>query len=392
MIDRSSALDAAFSPLPPCDPSGPPLSSLLEAPESDPHPPEGHSPPPAHTVVSCLRLFSDSEIEHQRSDIEDRAPLSVVFRHSGWQGDRVRIFQALNRTCQPETRLNSFLHCGSQASVLQSIEDPSVYRIAGSACHDRFCLPCANERSHAIALNVLDVVKRRTLRFLTLTIKSDDEPLADLLDKLHDSFQKLRRTKLWKACVAGGVAFLEINWSESRQRWHPHFHILIEGKYLPYQQLKNLWLAITGDSFVIEIRIVTDAPTAARYVTKYASKPFNNTFLAKPNRLDEAIVALKGRKLVVTFGTWRGITLARTPTPGAWKNVGSLQRYIENAAFGDKHARAVLQSITTQPLEPLYARAPPLPPTGPDRSVPDPQQTWFGTWTADYSWNNHDDP
>jgi hypothetical protein len=324
--------------------------------------------------------------------IREPRSLAVCFRHSGWQGDRTRIYEALDRTAQPQSRRLNFENCGAHAHVLRNVDDPSVYRVAGSGCHDRFCLPCANERSHAISLNVLEVIKGHTLRFLTLTIKSDAQPLPELLDKLHDSFQKLRRTKLWKKCVTGGVAFLEINWSVDKQRWHPHFHILIEGSYLPYQQLKKLWHFITGDSFVIEIRIIRDGLVAARYVTKYASKPANKTFIAIPDRLDEAIVALKGRKLLVTFGTWRGITLAQTPSEGAWENVGSLERYIESAATGDSHAIAVLQSLTTANLESLYARAPPLPQTGPDRNIPDPQATWFGTWSNDGTWRNHDGP
>lgn len=380
-----------------------PLSSLLEAPETDLHPDPNLTS--AHELTRIdntdpnLTPTQNVEIAACKAYLADTARpvrephyLSVRFRHSGWHADRVRIYEALERTEQPLARKLGFLNCGAQAHILRNVEDPTIYRVAGSCCHDRFCLPCANERSHAIALNVLDVVKKRTLRFLTLTVKSDAEPLSDLLDKLHNSFQKLRRTKLWKKCVDGGVAFLEINWSEQRQRWHPHFHILIEGRYLPYAQLKSLWLSITGDSFVIEIRIVRDAPTAARYVTKYASKPFNKTFLHKPRRLDEAIVALKGRKLLVTFGTWRGITLARTPTPGAWENIGSLERYIQNAAAGDPHAKAILSALTDQDLEPLYARAPPLTPTGPDRTVPDPQATWLGTWQRDGTWRNRNDP
>jgi hypothetical protein len=392
MVDQRSALDP--DPL---------LSSLLEPPETDPHPPPQQPPAPAGTPITFTdpsltpgQILEIAAVKAALADttacIRNPHSLAVRFRHSGWRGDRIRIYESLDRTVQPQPRQLNFVNCGANAHVFRNIEDPSIYRIAGSGCHDRFCLPCANERSRAIALNVLDVVKQRTLRFLTLTVKSDTESLADLLDKLHGSFQKLRRTKLWQKCVTGGVAFLEINWSVDHQRWHPHFHILIEGSYLPYAQLKNLWHSITGDSFVIEIRIVRDSAQAARYVTKYASKPFNRTFVAIPQRLDEAILALKGRKLLVTFGTWRGITLAQTPTDGAWENVGSLDTYIIDAASGNNHAQAILRSLTTLDLESLYARAPPLPPTGPNRTIHDPQATWFGTWQQDGTWRDNDNP
>lgn len=326
------------------------------------------------------------------AEIDVRPPAAVAFRHSGWEATRRRIFDAFFRTAQPTNRKSQFQYCGSCAYILRNVEDPDVYRIAGSCCHDRFCLPCAKERSHAISLNVLEHLSKRRARFLTLTIKSTDEPLTDLLDKLYTGFQKLRQTKLWRASVTGGVAFLEINWSPERNRWHPHLHILIEGKYIPQPKLKALWYHITGDSYVVDIRLVLNADQAAKYITKYASKPFNNTFLTRPDRLDEAIVALKGRKLLLTFGTWRGVTLLHTPSDGAWQNVGSLQTYIENAAAGDKHARSVLNSLTTQPLEPIYARAPPLPPTGSAKPCTEKQLSWLGVWQSDGTWTNHEDP
>jgi len=388
MVDRSS--DSEPLPL---------SSSLLEPTETDPHPAPSTQPKPTYVRIDntdpTLSPEHNVEIAAVKDALADTAApirephsLAVCFRHSGWQGDRARIYEAFHRTAQSFSRQQNFENCGAHAHVLQSLDDPDVYRIAGSGCHDRFCLPCANERSRSIALNVIEIIEQRTLRFLTLTIKSDNEPLAVLLDKLHDSFQKLRRTKLWKKCVNGGVAFLEINWSVDKQRWHPHFHILIEGSYLPYTQLRNLWHAITGDSFVIEIRLVRDSTHAANYVTKYASKPFNKTFIAIPHCLDEAILALKGRKLCVTFGSWRGITLLHKPSDGAWQVLDTLQRFIERAAAGDSTCRAVLQSMTDRNLDALYARAPPLPLTVPDRTITDPQATWFGVWQENHTWND----
>lgn len=342
--------------------------------------------PPASPLLDPPETEYDHLHHVHRSQIEDQTSLSVIFRHSGWQGTRTRIFQSFHRTKQPPNRIRQFRWCGSHAYVLQSTDDPSIYRIAGSSCHDRFCLPCAKERSHAIALNVIHHLQKRTARFLTLTVKSDNEPLEELLDKLHNGFKALRQTKLWKQRVTGGVAFLEINWSPKLTRWHPHFHIVIEGKYIPHTQLRNLWYAITGDSFVVDIRQIRDANQATQYITKYASKPFNNTFLTRPERLDEAIVALKGRKLIVTFGSWRGLAVMAKPQAGAWRHVASLQRCIEQAAAGDTHSRHVLQSLTTASLEHLYQRAPPLPPTGPDRTIEPEQMTFFGHWDKDNQW------
>lgn len=279
--------------------------------------------------------------------------------------------------------MSQFRYCGSHAYVLRSFDDPPAYRIAGSCCKDRFCLPCANERSRSVALNVLDVAESKSIRFLTLTLRSTHEPLADLLHKLYTSFQSLRRRKLWTSRVTGGVAFLEVVWKPDKQRWHPHFHILVEGRYLPQQALRNLWYSLTGDSHIVDIRQVRDNAMASKYVSKYASKPFNNTFLNRTERLDEAILALKHRKLIVTFGTWRGVTLSPRPSDEAWQNLGSLESFITSAASGHHESQTILASLTDIDLTPLladaYKRGPP-----PDVPKPKPSQlTWLGVWQRD---------
>lgn len=314
--------------------------------------------------------------------------LSVNFRHSGWLHNRGLVAASICRTGQSFSRRRNFANCGSDAYVLRSLEQPDVYRLAGSACHDRFCLPCALERSRAISLNVLELTEGRQTRFLTLTLKASNEPLTVQLDKLYNSFQALRRRKFWKDRVYGGIAFLEITWSHQHQTWHPHFHLLIEGHYLAQQKLKTLWYNITGDSFVVDIRFVRDLRTAARYVTKYASKPFNNTFLNRPAQLDEALLAFKGRKLLLTFGTWRGVTLIKTPSEGSWEHVAPLNNVITDAAHGDPEARAILKALTDTDLQPLFDRVPPGTPPARPPPMPLDQLTFFDAWQQDgtYIW------
>lgn len=296
--------------------------------------------------------------------------------------------ESLHRTEQPQSRIEQFATCGQQSYVLRSLDDPTRYRIAGSSCHDRFCLPCANERSRTIALNVCDQIAGKQVRFLTLTLKASLMPLSDQLDRLYHAFQTLRRRKFWKQHVDGGVAFLECKWQQTQGHWHPHFHILIQGRYLPFRKLRAIWLEITGDSFIIDIRPVRDARMATNYVTKYASKPFSNTFVNRPERLDEAIVALKDRRLVLTFGSWRGVLLAAHPSDEAWEHVDSLEVIITAAAHGDDACRLILAALTDRDLSDLYARAPPPEIVAPAPAPPMSQLTFFGAWDRNGSWHH----
>lgn len=346
-------------------PVGPPLSPL-EALESDRQ----------DDIVRAGR----------RTQIDSRA--AVVFRHSGWQRPRSLVASALQRTDQCKSRTRAFADCGAQAFVLRSLDDPSQYRIAGSSCHDRFCLPCATERSCVIGGNVLELIKGKPIRFLTLTIKTTHEPLAGSLDKLYKSFQALRRRRIWRKHVTGGVAFLEVKWSPDARRWHPHLHCLVQGSYIDKSRLSRSWHEITTDSFIIDIRRPPNDAAVTRYVTKYASKPFNNTYLNRPELLDEAILALAGRKLALTFGTWRGAKLTGSSIDGCWEPVAALETILNRAARGHAQSRFILECLTNRKLDDFLPRSPPPLDLPEPKQEPLKQLTWYGTWNRDGTYVN----
>jgi len=292
--------------------------------------------------------------------------LSQVFRHSGWANHRRLVYAALMRTQQAPSRIISFADCGAEAYVMKSTDDPPRYRTAGSSCHDRFCTPCATERARVIAQNVCDKLGSTRVRFITFTLRNTDEPLRPMLSRLQVSFRAMQRTNLWKRHVTGGVAFLEIKRSGRTEAWHPHFHVLVQGKYIDKIRLQNTWHTITGDSYVVDIRCPGGARNVARYITKYASKPLNSSFLHARARLDEAIHALRGVRLCTTFGGWRGVLLVDKPDEGCWENVGPLADWIRDASRGDSHAVDVLRQLDADKaavcleLGPLLSRPPPF--------------------------------
>lgn len=344
------------------------------------HPPDHSSPVQAPEIDP--QYFADLT----GRGIERESRVAVLFRHSGWTHTRRLIAESLSRTNQTFAREYEFRNCGIWAFVVRSVDDPEKYRIAGSCCRDRFCLPCATERSHVIANNVVDHIGDGEVRFLTLTIKTGSEPLADQLDKLYGSFQALRRRKFWKRAVHGGVAFLELKWSNTGDRWHPHLHCLLQGTWIDKAVLVTAWKAITGDSYVLDIRKPPNATAVARYAAKYASKPFNSTYVGDPDHLDEAVLALAGRKLAVTFGTWRGLLLTATPDEGTWEHVGSLDQIICSAAHGNLDAIHIMAKLTDRDLTQLYARAPPIELVNVATPKRDDQATFFGAWQANASY------
>jgi len=317
-------------------------------------------------------LETDSHSPHRRTGLGTPGPLALNqesdqddfkmetdFRHSGWAGNRERVRSSLWRIEPSFTRISNFASCGTNAWVERCVQDPDRFRIRSDRCHDRFCLPCGQERSRVIAHNVRERLDPKIARMITLTVRSLAEPLTDLLDKLYKGFAKLRRSRLWLGTQLGGVAFLEVKWSVERQRWHPHLHVLAEGKYIAKPALSASWLKATRDSFIVDVGKIKSIESVVSYVVKYASKPMDASLFQDWNRLDEAILALKGRRLALTFGSWRGIKLMEVPGDDEWEVVCSLVAFIGRARKGDAQAAKVLRRSPLHEF-PSECRAPPV--------------------------------
>lgn len=291
------------------------------------------------------------------------ADVGTLFRHSGWQANRTRIRHALERCDVSESRLAAWDRCGTDAWVLRSVDEPDHLKIASATCKDRFCVPCADTRSVGIANRIRDRVPQDGISFLTLTLADADLSLTDLLDKIIKSFRKLRTWNQWRNRVKGGVAFLETKWNPAKRRWHPHLHVIMEADFLPQAEISAKWKAITKTSFIVHIKRPDNIETVIRYVTKYGSKPLDQSFVADADRLDEAIVAMRGRHLCLVFGSWRDWALTETDDATEWQAIDTLASLLRREARGDPDATAIMEQLrcqTKRPLEqPLLPRGPP---------------------------------
>lgn len=289
--------------------------------------------------------------------------VGVVFRHSGWKPDRDLIRDALARCDASQSRLDAWDGCGCDAWVMRSKDDRDRLKIASSTCKDRFCIPCGNTRSAGMGNRIRDKVPSSGISFLTLTLADSELSLADGLDKLIRSFRTLRTWRRWKQAVAGGVAFIEIKWNEALSRWHPHLHAIMEAGYLPKAEISDQWKLITKTAFIVHIKRPKNVETVIRYCTKYASKSLDQSFVANPDRLDEAIRALKGRHLASTFGTWRDWVLTDDDEHEEWQPIDTLESLLRREARGDPDAVAIMEQLRCSTRKtitmPKYERAPP---------------------------------
>jgi hypothetical protein len=198
---------------------------------------------------------------------------------------------------------------------------------------------------------------------VTLTLKHNEQGLTGEVERLYSAFKTLRKNPFWKKTQTGGIAFLEIKRSRDRQSWHPHFHIVTQGKRIDSRKLSALWKKITTDSFIVDVRPVRDDVEVVRYITKYASKPFDPTLFESQPVLQEAILALAGRRMAITYGDWKGLKMTTKPDADAWDFLDTLEGIAQRALAGDSKAYAILHAVcgqrTAQVMAYQAARHPP---------------------------------
>lgn len=225
-------------------------------------------------------------------------------------------------------------HCRNYRLKLQSCRcyawyarnvDTDQVRVLSRTCGLRWCPLCSQARRTYVSRSVAAWIKtERYSKFLTLTLKHSDDSLNSQIDRLNSSFVKLRSSKFFRTKVPAGVWFLQIKRSKDSGQWHSHLHCIISGQYLPQGKLSKLWLKITGDSKVVDIRLVKDPEKAANEVARYASSPANIE-TANPDDYLEIFNALHKRKVAGTWGLKGKVRLSRPAPekPGQWENIGS---------------------------------------------------------------------
>ncbi len=278
-------------------------------------------------------------------DAEYRAHVALCqgFRHSGWQRRREATAAALRMSGAAASRLERFAGCGAVAWVLRRKDEHATLRVASNRCHDRFCVPCADEHRRIVCRNLRTALAGKTLRFMTLTLRSADRPLKETLSFLAASWRRLRAVLAESNRLSGGVSFLELTLNEDTRCWHPHLHVICEGAYIPHAWLSAKWLEITGDSFIVDVRALRGADAAAGYVSKYASKALSASVVRDSERFVEAVDALQGTRTFNTFGDWTGLRLSESPDDdGGWEPLAPLWLIMLKAHAGDRDALAIL--------------------------------------------------
>lgn len=154
--------------------------------------------------------------------------------------------------------------------------------------------------------------------FVTLTVKDG----ADLLERfghLSSNMQRLiaRRRDHQSGFVGsqlvgvlGGVGAYEFKRGSGSGLWHPHYHaVWLSEKSIDAAAISEEWRGLTGDSFIVDVRPLYGESAQLgflecfKYAVKFSDLPLADNY--------EAYRLLARRRLVSSFGVFRGIDVSR---------------------------------------------------------------------------------
>lgn len=117
--------------------------------------------------------------------------------------------------------------------------------ITGKYCNNRWCLVCNRIRTAKLINGYLPVINSEIKEpmFTTLTIPNiSGEDLRSTIHKMIFAFNKLNRYLRDHHKGIKGVRKIEVTYSLKLKNYHPHFHLLIDGKQRA-EEVVSIWLS-----------------------------------------------------------------------------------------------------------------------------------------------------
>jgi hypothetical protein len=138
---------------------------------------------------------------------------------------------------------------------------------------------------------------------LVLTQAHKKETRKQSVKRLKTAFNNLIRREFWKEHFKGGTWSIEFT-KDKDNLHHTHLHVIgFRTKFFDIDLLREEWLSVTGDSYVLHLDRITDLSRGLLEVFKYVSKPLDiDGFTAEDLR---DFLNLRNTHLFGSFGEFR---------------------------------------------------------------------------------------
>jgi hypothetical protein len=141
--------------------------------------------------------------------------------------------------------------------------------------------------------------------------------------------------------AAGGVSSIEVKRGSGSGLWHVHSHAVWLCEEMPDAKiLAEEWQSVTGDSYVVDVRPFSGSDIATyiegfmevfKYAVKFSSLELSDNW--------EAFQLLAGRRLVNSFGLFRGVIVPEQMTDELLDDLPYVElfyQYIDGAGYSFK--------------------------------------------------------
>jgi Replication protein len=191
-----------------------------------------------------------------------------------------------------------------------------------------------------------------SIYYVVLTVKNGID-LSERYNHLQESLKKLiarrRQAILAKsgnkssnyalnsvfANVSAGAYSIEVKKGENSKEWHPHANLLLlsEDRILE-SEIKAEWKKITKDSKIAYCQVKDDDDKTVfveifKYALKFSEMEFDDNFTAWDT--------LKGRRLMGTFGDFRGLDIEKEDTEIALKDEPYIELFYKYQSESQKY-------------------------------------------------------
>lgn len=186
-------------------------------------------------------------------------------------------------------------------------------------CRARWCKTCASIRTATMINKYLPTFAQfNDLYFVTLTARTvKAEYIASRLNQMQSSWRKICDLARKKQVGFKGLRKTELKVSKgSDYLYHPHYHIMVEGKENALFIIEN-WLRINGEICGVKAQhlVKVDMEKLEKSLLemfKYSTKitcadKGDNEILATPRQMDIIFRSLYGKRIYQSFGGLRAI-------------------------------------------------------------------------------------
>ncbi|WP_101473390.1 protein rep [Fusobacterium sp.] len=214
------------------------------------------------------------------------------------------------------------LEACSNYLLFQANKDKTAFLLSGgNFCNNRFCPVCSWLKAKKMAFELLELLKiiqiqeDKVFIFITLTVPNvPSSELRNTIEHMNVSFNRLWKTKEFKAMNKGFIRKLEITYNEERNDFHPHFHIVCcvnksyftSRDYLKKRRLLELWQKSARNENITQVDIKPCKMDSIKQVLELA------TYSAKQSQLylnkeifDGFYEGMYRKKLIVFNGVFK---------------------------------------------------------------------------------------